>query len=225
MCQSNSKAALWHQFVDSNRVIDQAVPLFACCNGTVETMCYGRDQRQVLKRSDEMTNLMRTLGTQLVNEYRDNRVVSHGILYIMFDQSDGVCVPLYIGKAELFGKGEQNLSVNISDLVSGDGKFGRWGYNYAYHLGDLSAATLSGHAKDKRQKKYEDWRDAMFEVGHDKVRAKSEIKFWATAWNGEQPSIWRDYGATRLAFEEYLLIGVASDAFPNRLLNREGRNR
>ena len=27
----------------------------------------------------------------------------------------------------------------------------------------------------------------------------------------------------RLAFEEYLLIGVASDLFPNDLLNREGR--
>ena len=28
-----------------------------------------------------------------------------------------------------------------------------------------------------------------------------------------------------LAFEEYFLVGVARDLFPNDLLNREGRNR
>jgi hypothetical protein len=40
-----------------------------------------------------------------------------------------------------------------------------------------------------------------------------------------QQSIWREFGATRLAFEEYLLIGVASELFPHDLLNLEGRNR
>ena len=29
----------------------------------------------------------------------------------------------------------------------------------------------------------------------------------------------------RLAFEEYVLLGVARDLFPNDLLNREGRNK
>ena len=39
----------------------------------------------------------------------------------------------------------------------------------------------------------------------------SDILFWATLWGPDSLSIWHDYGATRLAFEEYLLIGVASD--------------
>ena len=49
--------------------------------------------------------------------------------------------------------------------------------------------------------------------------------FWGCLWGPDRMSIWPDYGSTKLAFEEYLLIGVASDVFPNSLLNREGRNR
>lgn len=37
-------------------------------------------------------------------------------------------VPLYFGKVETYGKGAANLSAKISDLATGHGKFGRWGY-------------------------------------------------------------------------------------------------
>jgi hypothetical protein len=37
--------------------------------------------------------------------------------------------------------------------------------------------------------------------------------------------IWEEFGPTSLAFLEYLMIGVASEAYPERLLNVEGRNR
>jgi hypothetical protein len=52
-----------------------------------------------------------------------------------------------------------------------------------------------------------------------------DIRFWACIWGPQRQSIWREFGAIRLAFEEYLLIGVASELFPNDLLNRERRNR
>lgn len=220
-----SKLKLWHGFLASNRVEEDSVPLFATTGGVVSTMAYGRDGRRVLQRSPEMDVRMRSLGKELIGEFETGEVVHDGILYLMFRRDSGSAVPLYFGKAEVFGKQKGRLSVNISDLPSGDGMFGRWGYNYAYHLGDLSAVTLPGHPEDKKTLKYQDWRRALFADRDTEIRIQGDVRFWACLWGPECPSVWRDYGATRLAFEEYLLIGVASDLFPNQLLNREGRNR
>jgi hypothetical protein len=68
--------------------------------------------------------------------------------------SDGSLVPLYIGKAESFGKGHGNLSANLCNLHTSKNKFARWGDNYAYHIGDLSAPVLTGHPVEKRNPKY-----------------------------------------------------------------------
>jgi hypothetical protein len=103
--------------------------------------------------------------------------------------------------------------------------FGRWGYNYAYHVGDLSAVTLPGHDESKQTPKYRKWREQLFDVSGQSVRPRFDIRFWATLWTPEAKSVWADYGSTKLTFEEYLLIGIASDLFPNDLLNNEGRNR
>ncbi len=225
MFQEDTKISLWKNFLKANNVVQESVPLFASEDGVVNILEYGRNQRKVLARSTKMDELMRGLGNSLSKEHASESVTSSGILYLMFRMDEGKVIPLYIGKAEIFGKGDKNLSANISDLVSGNGKFGRWGYNYAYHIGDLSAVTLQGHPDAKKTKKYADWKDALFEVEERGIRLKGDIRFWACCWSPDRKSIWQDYGSTRLAFEEYLLIGVASDLFPNELLNREGRNR
>ncbi len=218
------KIKLWEDFLAVNRINEESVPLFESEAGIARTMPYGRDQRLVLKRSPKMDRLMRDLGNQLIHAF-DNGAVKHdGILYLMFRREPRGVVPLYFGKAEVYGKGDANLSANISDLATGNSKFGRWGYNYAYHMGDLSAVATIGHPDSKRTPKYEAWRDTLFdEVGS--LRIKGDVRFWACLWGAERKSIWREYGTTRLAFEEYLLIGVASDLYPNDLLNREGRNK
>jgi len=225
MFQDDAKSKLWHDFVTANQVIEDSVPLFAMEYGFVKVMEYGKNKRKTLVRSDEMNSLMRGIGKSLSEEHASGDVKSSGILYLMFRMDEGQVVPLYFGKAEIFGKGDQNLSANISDLVSGNGKFGRWGYNYAYHIGDLSAVTLEGHPEAKKTKKYNDWKNSLFDIQADGIQLKGDVRFWACEWNPDRQSIWSDYGSTRLAFEEYLLIGVASDLFPNDLLNREGRNR
>jgi hypothetical protein len=51
------------------------------------------------------------------------------------------------------------------------------------------------------------------------------VFFWATAWGPRSYSVWAEFGACSLAFEEYLLIGVGSELFPEALLNDEGVNR
>ena len=226
MIPNNAKTKLWTQFLEANRVLEDSVPLFESANGIVQILEYGKNNRKVLKRSAEMETLMRDLGTTLVREHAEDKVTSSGILYLMFRKEVGKVVPLYFGKAEIYGKGDKNLSTNISDLKSGNGKFGRWGYNYAYHVGDLSAVTLPGHPESKITRKYSDWRDSLFERNDDgELIINGDVRFWACCWNADRQSIWSEYRSTRLAFEEYLLIGVASDLFPNDLLNREGRNR
>lgn len=221
----DAKIKLWKRFTDAHKVAERSVPLFDMKDGQVTVMPYGRDDRLVLKRSTQMEALMRDLGNQLIKEHQDSRVTHDGILYMMLSRRDGGIEPLYIGKAETFGKGNGNLSANISDLAKGHGKFGRWGYNYAYHLGDLSAVTCAGHPENKSTTKYKAWRDKLFNVQDDRVTAESEILFWATLWDSNCQSVWQQYGSTKLAFEEYLVIGVASDVFPNSILNREGRTR
>ena len=216
---------LWQNFVAAHQIVRDSVPLFATENGTVETIEFGKNKRLVLRRSVEMEALMRGLGNELSKQHDSGAVRSSGILYLMFRLDGDSVVPLYFGKAETFGKGDKNLSANISDLITGNGKFGRWGYNYAYHIGDLSAATLAGHPEAKKTRKYSDWKETLFSVEGNSIHLKGDVRFWACDWNPDRSSIWSNYGSTRLAFEEYLLIGVASDLFPNDLLNREGRNR
>jgi hypothetical protein len=217
------KQELWLDFIAANRVIEDSVPLFATEGNRVKTVPYGRDGRPVLQRSPEMEALMRGLGQELVTEYHAGSIVHDGILYLMLRHENGDPTPIYIGKSEVFGK-TGNLSVNVADLPKGDAFFGRWGYGYAYHIGDLSAVTLPGHAAKKKTRKYEAWRHALFRQESDGLAIKGDVRFWACLWHPGRQSIWREFGPTRLTFEEYLLIGVASDLFPDHVLNREGRN-
>jgi hypothetical protein len=219
------KLNLWETFTRNHEIDTSFVPLFDTTEGHVNTLRYGRNKRPVLKRSAEMDKLMRSLGGELILEHNQSQVIHDGILYMMLKRGQKGLVPLYIGKTEIFGRGDRNLSANISDLERGNGKFGRWGYNYAYHIGDLSAVTLPGHPDSKGTNKYSLWRDSIFSIQGDQIKMTTEILFWATLWGRMSKSIWHDYGSTKLAFEEYLLIGVASDVFPHDLLNQEGRTR
>ncbi len=208
-------------------VLDKQVPLFCTRrDGSIELLPYGTNGRLVLKRSDGMESLMRGLGKQLIRQYDAGQVRNDGILYMMHWCIDDEIIPLYIGKAETFGRKEGSLSENIKDLDKGNGKFGRWGYGYAYHLGDLSAATLSGHEGSKVTLKYERWRDRLFDpVEKNVVRPRDPVYFFATLWGDKQKSVWSQVSPTTLAFEEYLLIGLASREYGKYLLNQEGRYR
>jgi hypothetical protein len=206
----DTKLRLWQDFAVAHRIAEQCVPLFNISDGCVTVIPYGRDNRRVLQRSRQMEAMMRKLGQTLINEHADSDVKHNGILYMMLSRENDTIKPRYIGKAEIFGKGDRNLSANISDLDTGNGKFGRWGYNYAYHIGDLSAVTCPGHSSNKATIKYTSWRDALFDVTDGGlIKPKTEILFWATLWGPQCQSIWQEYGSTKLAFEEYLVIGVA----------------
>ncbi len=145
---------------------------------------------------------------------------------MLAEEPEGV-VLLYIGKAETLGKGEGNLSANIKGTETNTRNFARWGDNYAYYIGDLSAAAvLPGHDPKKINYKYVDWASSLFEKhSTDAPVVKRQVFFWTKAWSSKNLGPWVEFGPTRLIFLEYLLIGLASSAFGDVLLNREGRNR
>ena len=161
---------------------------------------------------------------KLEEDWTEKRHKLDGLIYILgIKHLDGY-TPLYVGKAETLGKGDSNLSANLKNIRTDRSKFARWGDNYAYHVGDLSACVLPGHLPDKQTSKYQAWAELLFEAFGERPRLKVPIYFWARAWNPATVGIWDEMGPTSLAFLEYMLIGVAGRVSPN-LLNREGVGR
>ena len=216
------KQKIWKKFCDRYDVLKNCVPLFALNDqGNVDQTPIGIDKRPVLRRSKECDALILQVSSRLIDDWSRGAHTYDGMLYMIGWKRPDSFLPLYIGKAETLGKGEMNLSANLKNLQTDRTKFARWGDGYSYHIGDLSACVLPGHAASKRTLKYQSWAECLFKEG---TTLRDEVFFWATAWSPDQIGIWEEYGATPLAFLEYMLIGVASQISP-QLLNREGQSR
>ncbi len=223
----NNHIDIWNNFCTTEHIIENSVPLFEHINNLVKIKKIGqKSKRSILCRSLNMENLIQTEVDKLVLDWNRKEDTLDGLIYMMFFIDNNKVKPLYIGKTETIGKGDRNLSVNIKNLHKNFSKFARWGDNYAYHIGDLSAVVLTDHQENKLNKKYRDWANSLFfDFPSTTPRLKQEVYFWTKAWSKDNIGIWKDFGKTRLTFLEYLMIGVASSVFPNLLLNREGQNR
>jgi hypothetical protein len=220
---------IWDDFCFTHRINNEGVKLFDCDEyGFVKTKVVGTVlNREVLVRHAKMEELILRETDLLVKDYSQGTRQYDGLIYMMHRRNaDGSIVPLYIGKAETIGRGQGNLSVNLRSLHRSKDKFARWGDNFAYHIGDLSAAALINQRSEKINPKYEKWALALFKSAPTKrPQLTSDVFFWAKAWKSTDVGIWPDLSPARLAFLEFLLIGVASTVFYDRLLNYEGRNR
>jgi hypothetical protein len=188
-----------------------------------------RSKRLLLTRNPMMEEMVMSGADQVVDDHDRRETAFDGLIYMMFWLDEGSEVlPLYVGKTEKFGKGAGNLSANITRLRGSKNKFARWGDGYQYHIGDLSAVVL-GHDPSKVSDKYCEWADRLFvelpATPPEKPQLKRMTYFWMKPWSNAEVGPWEDFGATNLTFLEYLLIGVASTAYPELLLNKEGQNR
>ena len=221
--------SLWNRWCEAQNILADSVPLFDCDDSSrVRTRQIGSSNpRPVLCRHPEMDALMLQQTALLVDDWKSKQNQYDGIIYMMFaPQTNGEILPLYIGKAETLGKGDGNLSANLVRIDKDRSKFARWGDNYQYHIGDLSAAALAGHPFEKISPKYSRWAADLFdEIPSENPRLREDVRFWVKAWRTTDIGIWSEMSPTRLTFLEYLLIGVASSIFGARLLNAEGRNR
>jgi hypothetical protein len=223
--KSAAKLSLWDRFCAEHRIADRGVPLFAATSdGSVEVFPYGRDGRPMLRRSATMDAMVVETVDAVLGA---NPADAEGLIYMMHRLDErGRVMPLYVGKAGRHGRSGTAVSANIASIRANTSRFARWGYNYAYHMGDLSAAALPGHSAAKVQPKYARWARRLFRDGSAAApRLSVEARFWCAAWGPRSPNIWREFGACPLAFAEYLLIGVAGLLFPGDLLNDEGVNR
>ena len=226
MTPANMNAAgVWAKFCHRFGVAERSVPLFAVDDaGVVATRLVGRGEstRSVLMRSPAMEALVLAETAKLVADWQAGTHRYDGLIYCMGWRRADQFVPLYIGKAETLGKGDRNLSANLKGLATDRSKFARWGDNYAYHIGDLSACVLPGHRPEKHTGKYKKWAGTLVEtVPSSTPKLREPVSFWTCAWDRPPVGVWEELGPTPLAFLEYLLIGVAGLVSP-ALLNREG---
>lgn len=143
-----------------------------------------------------------------------------GFLYVMHTGEGNDLTPRYIGKAEK--KGVTNpVSANLIRIASSPDKFGRWGYNKAYHVGELSHAVLGEAFRPGRAPgKYHRWAAALFEtLEPPKLRVPVSMSLipWRDGMRGPSGLI------GSLAAVEYELIALAAAAYPEELLNVQGR--
>jgi hypothetical protein len=222
----NERMTLWKNFVDAYGVEANATYLFEeLTPASVTTKRIG--SRSLLQRSHEAEALISSICATLEDDWKSNARKYDGMLYIMLTKEEGHVIPLYIGKAETVGK-QGNLSANIKGVSknANKGKFARWGDGRQYHIGDLSAAVLRGYEAQSVDSKYKKWASALFEsVPTGEPRLKHPVFLWAKAWGRTEVGVWPQFGPTRLTFQEYLLIGLCSSLFGNRLLNAEGQSR
>lgn len=144
----------------------------------------------------------------------------HGFLYVMHTGAGRTSVPRYVGKAEKRGV-KHDVSANLARIRHNPDRFGRWGYNSAYHLGDLSHAVLGEAFKAGRATgKYGRWRDALFTQSSPPVlRAPVWVHLipWDTAGRGPSGLM------GSVASVEYEVIALAGALYPDDLLNVQGR--
>jgi hypothetical protein len=224
----NRHRDIWNRFCLRHDVCCTWTPLFDVSEkGVVLTKTIGITRsRKILKRSDSMESLVRHECKKLINDWKDKSFLYDGMIYMMAAQDAVGAVPMYIGKAETLGKAKGNLSANIMGIDRDTSKFARWGDNYAYHIGDLSAVVIPGHDERYATNKYHKWAAALFDnYPSEEPILKRPVYFWAKAWLSSETGPWEEFGPTRLTFLEYLLIGLAGAAFGGLVLNQEGKNR
>lgn len=213
-----TREEIWQKW--ANRYIDteSPIPLFETDeNLNAEFKHYGNDDRQILKRSEEMEALVRGEGRKVINDWHTTDDTYDGLIYLMYWLEDGDVVPLYVGKAGKYGRDGKGLSANLRGLRgSSTGKFARWGDGHYYHIGNLSAIIFD-HDRNKKQK-YQKWADRLFANGNE---LRQSTYFWAKAWRQDNVGLYHEV-EVQLEKLEYQLIGLLSDLYPDWLLNTEG---
>jgi len=222
MSPANRKS-IWLEFC-ARYGVDNDVPLFRSCGLVVETAPLGRAKLPVLARSEAMESMMLREVGKVLEDFKTGHDRYEGLIYCMYERQKGAPAPLYIGKTEKFGKKDGNLSANLAGIKTGtQHPFARWGYNYAYHLGDLSAVVLE-HPNTGRHRRYQRWAQELFHQPFSERRLKRPVYLWAYAWERGSLGPWQEPGSAELTFLEYQLIGLCNAEFP-ALLNQEGVNR
>jgi|APHM01.1.fsa_nt_gi hypothetical protein len=226
MDDSPTRQEVWDRWIDRYALADSPVPLFETDDDLrVATKTYGRDDRPILKRSPRMEVQLESAVKDVVGDWKSFDDTYDGVIYLTYTLDGDEVVPRYIGKAGKYGRDGESLSVNLKNIETNRTKFARWGDGYAYHIGNLSAVVLDHHERDSvsrddpRTSKYQEWASALFEP--DSRRLQEPVYYWVRAWREDDVGPFYEF-ETNLEVLEYYLIGLASQVYPEQLLNVEG---
>ena len=231
-----TKRTLWEAWIDRYVDADDPTPVFATESAAggdpsgddgrrVELTHYGRGRRRpVLRRSDAMDERLRDAVETVVDDYDARGGEYDGLVYLLYATAGSRVLPYYIGKTGVYRRADDGLSANLDSVSASGGKFARWGYGDAYHIGELSAAVLdecdgvdaTNHSDPKG--KYRRWASRLFEPGTRRLRRP--VYIWIRAWDRSEGPYPDTYPF--LAELEYQLVGIAYEVFPETLLNTEG---
>ncbi|WP_436909035.1 GIY-YIG nuclease family protein [Halosimplex marinum] len=221
-----SKAALWQDWIEQYLVADltadtapDPIPLFDTAPDG-ETVHVTADE--VLARSPQIEQRIRTVATQCLDGGTPIGRDREGLLYLMYqiqegaEPSDPAAIdPLYLGKAEMWGK-QKDLSTNFDEFRpnhTGTRMFARWGDGPDWHIGQLSAAVRTG------EEGHVHWADALFEPESRRLRDPTYL--WVHVWDRDDDV--GPYGdSVSLPVVEAQLIALAYDVAPTTLLNKDG---
>ncbi len=222
--RQKGKSDLWYDWIAQtlHREIhhsDEAepIPLLKTDNNlTVQLKTAGSST--VLSRTEDIDARIRHEGKRCVHS---DGVTDgpNGLLYIMYqlasdDPSPEDIIPRYIGKAEAYGK-KNELSANFEEIAkdrNSTRSFARWGDGSFWHIGELSETVFGDDAKKLA------WASELFEQGTHQL--KEQTYLWVRAWDPEDCPGAYGYPAY-LAEVEALLIGLAHEAYPHKLLNHK----
>lgn len=208
----------WSTLCQENSGFQTAVPLFdtQANSSIVLTLEHGRNRRQILKRHPAMEQWLRQLKMQLIQDFQTGVHQYEGLLYLIFWKQENQIVPLYIGKAATQGKKPGKLS----DTITMESEFLRWGYDHDSHLGDLSA-WVCNHALKHRRDNYENWAKMLFEsYPSERPQIRFPVWFWAGLYP-ESPA--SSPTQVSLVQQEKNWIAAATQFSSETLLNVQGR--
>ena len=80
----DKKIALWNGFCEEHGVAEKGVPLFKCDGLRVEIISYGRNNRFILRRSEEMEALVINEVEKVLLDFKEGGNFYEGLIYMMF---------------------------------------------------------------------------------------------------------------------------------------------
>ncbi|MFX0188526.1 MAG: hypothetical protein ACFE8A_12420 [Candidatus Hodarchaeota archaeon] len=177
--------------------IDKKIPLFDTDDGKIKTEIY--KETRIIKVSNEFKEYFQ-MKSKLINESSD----CIGFIYIMYFIENNLLIPLYIGRAE-----KKNGKIML---------FQRWLRNKnSDHMFLFSKVVLEGLTKPEKYKK---WQNHLIE----RNKFKNNVLFAIIPWYTNSDLIFiKEKVPIKTA--EFLLIGLAGEAFPEEILNSEGISR
>jgi hypothetical protein len=212
---------IWKKFL--SWVIQEDVNLFEYDEQLIVKTKMDNKGRRIFLRSQGMNELIIEKVWKVHDSYYDeNEISADGLIYLMYKKQRGIVIPLYIGSTQTVGR-SGNYSANLKGVHNGRNlkAFARWGDDSSRHIGGLSYSFFNYRDQNSNNQKHEGWIKSLFTKENYDMgvpQLKNQIFFAIREWypfnriNG--------FENIPISFMEAIFISIASDLYPDYLINK-----